>query len=455
MPPRANGRQSSVLLVAIGVGAVLRLVRLAGAPLMHPDGPAYLGLAQQLLQGRVGRVLGGYYSPLYPGVVAAFAAVGVPLELAGRLASTAASLAALPLLHLVVRRLVGSGAATAAVLVAAVQPALVKSSADVLPETLAGTLLLGWLAALIHERPLLAGLLAGATYLARPEGVLLVPLGLIWLFARTRKPRLALAYAALALAVMTPAVLALHARTGAWQLSPREGRITHQLGLGDATLLAATLEHPLGMIAALATGALRQLAYDAKALSPLLWLPFGAGLIATGVRGWTSWPLVVAGAFTALPLALNPSPRYAVPLLPLLLPWVGSGLVALGQRIARARLAAGGALGVALVVQALWISKPFDAACSREVSRTVLERYGAGQKLVAVDGRFAYGARGRALVPRSTRPEDALALAQRHGARLWLTRPAWIKRPWQPPPGARAVARPCGGTFVLFELDGS
>jgi len=100
------------------------------------------------------------------------------------------------------------------------------------------------------------------------------------------------------------------------------------------------------------------------------------------------------------------------------------------------------------------VSHPFDAACSREVSRVVLERYGPGQALVAVDGRFAYGARGRALVPPTTDPADALALARRSGARLWLTRPAWIRPPWTPPADARAVARPCGGTFVLFELGG-
>src|SRR5207302_1644268 len=90
------------------------------------------------------------------------------------------------------------------------------------------------------------------------------------------------------------------------------------------------------------------------------------------------------------------------------------------------------ALGVALVVQALWVSHPLDAACSREVSRLVLERYGPGQALVAVDGRFAYGARGRALVPPTTDPEDALALARRRGARLWLTPPAWVRPPWTP-----------------------
>jgi len=100
------------------------------------------------------------------------------------------------------------------------------------------------------------------------------------------------------------------------------------------------------------------------------------------------------------------------------------------------------------------VSHPLDAACSREVSQLVLERYGPGQALVAVDGRFAYGAHGRALVPPTTDPEAALALARRSGARLWLTRPAWIRPPWTPPADAYAVARPCGGTFVLFEVGG-
>src|SRR5438034_925856 len=48
----------------------------------------------------------------------------------------------------------------------------------------------------------------------------------------------------------------------------------------------------------------------------------------------------------------------------------------------------------------------------------------------------------------------ALPLARRSGARLWLTRPAWIRPPWTPPADAYAVARPCGGTFVLFEVGG-
>jgi len=333
------------------------------------------------------------------------------------------------------------------VLVAAVHPALVKASAQVLPETLAGALLLAWLVA---RRAGVAGALAGGAYLARPEGVLLLPLGL-WRLRRTRLRALVL-YAGAAVAVMAPALIALRAETGHWQLSPREARLALLTGVPGATTLAeAALRNPAALLARMAEGVARQVLYDATALGPLLVIPF---LLGVGAARETRGPLAVAAWFTALPLALNPSPRYAVPLVPLLLPATAAGLLALGERLGRHARVATAALGVALVVQALWVSHPFDAACSREVSQLVLERYGPGQALVAVDGRFAYGARGRALVPPTTDPDDALALARRSGARLWLTRPAWIRPPWTPPADAHAVARPCGGTFVLFEVGG-
>ena len=251
---------------------------------------------------------------------------------------------------------------------------------------------------------------------------------------------------------MAPALLALRAETAHWQLSPREARIALLTGVpGATTLTEAALRNPAALLARMAEGVARQVLYDATALGPLCAIPF---LLGVGAARETREPLAVAAWFTALPLALNPSPRYAVPLVPLLLPAAAAGLLALGERLGRHARLAMAALGVALVVQALWVSHPLDAACSREVSRLVLERYGPGQALVAVDGRFAYGAHGRALVPPTTDPEDALALARRSGARLWLTRPAWIRPPWTPPADARAVARPCGGTFVLFELGG-
>ena len=42
MPPRGKLRPGGALGVALALGAVLRVTRLLRAPLMHPDGPAYL-----------------------------------------------------------------------------------------------------------------------------------------------------------------------------------------------------------------------------------------------------------------------------------------------------------------------------------------------------------------------------------------------------------------------------
>src|SRR5206468_3608653 len=100
---------------ALAVGLAVRVLRLLRDPLIHPDGPAYLGLASGLLHGKVLAALGGYYSPLYPAAVAGLAASGLRLELAGRATALLAGLAALPLVHALVRRLAGERAADAAV----------------------------------------------------------------------------------------------------------------------------------------------------------------------------------------------------------------------------------------------------------------------------------------------------------------------------------------------------
>ena len=147
-----RSRVDPALLSALAVGLVVRLARIARAPLIHPDGPAYLALASDLLHGDVRRVLESYYSPAYPGLVAIAIAAGGAPEVAGRLAAAGAGLAALPLLHTLTRRLLGARAAGVAVLTAALHPALVKAGADVLPETLAGAFLLAWLVVLVGRR---------------------------------------------------------------------------------------------------------------------------------------------------------------------------------------------------------------------------------------------------------------------------------------------------------------
>ena len=457
MALRSKDRRIDRLLVAVGIGFAVRLLCLVRDPLLHPDGPAYLRLAANLLHGDVVRVLTGYYSPLYPALVAGLGALGLPLPLAGRVAAGIAGLAMLPFLHGVVRSLLGERAAGAAVLVAALHPALVKASAQILPESLAATLLLAWMAALLAARGArglaAAGALAGVAYLARPEGALLLPLGVAAAAGRRHRAGGLVVYLGAGLLVMAPVVVALHARSGRWELSPREARIMRSTGLsGEKTLLGAVRQEPVAVLRRIVAGAGRQLADDAKALGPLLWLPFAFGLFGGPPRGEQAWPLLVAGAFTALPLAINPSPRYAVPLVPLLLPTTAAGLLALGARLGRGAPLAAAALGVGLTAQALWLSHPFDRACWEEVRSLLRTRYGADHALVAVDGRFAYGAGWEAVVPDTTDPDDALALARRTGTRLWMTRPSWI-RGWHVPTQAKPAARPCGGTFVLFELE--
>src|SRR5437867_5399362 len=319
MPLRGKLGPGGPLAAALAVGLVVRVVRLLRAPLMHPDGPAYLELASGLVRGKVVAALGGYYSPLYPAAVAGLMATGLGPELAGRVTALLAGLAALPLVHALVRRLAGERAAGAAVLVAALHPTLVKASAQVLPESLAAALLLAWMAALLAARRArglaAAGALAGAAYLARPEGVLLLPLGVAAAAARRHRAGGLVVYVGAGLLVMAPVLVALHARSGRWELSPREARIMRSTGLsGEKTLLGAVRQEPVAVLRRVVAGAGRQLADDAKALGPLLWLPFAFGLFGGRPRGEQVWPLLVAGAFTALPLAINPSPRYAVPL---------------------------------------------------------------------------------------------------------------------------------------------
>src|SRR5262249_54094455 len=293
-----------------------------------------------------------------------------------------------------------------------------------------------------------AGVLAGAAYLARPEGAFLLPAGVAAAAGRRHRARGVALYVAAALVVMAPVPIALHARSGRWGLSPRRSRIIRSTGL----LPAPARSEPMAFRQRLVEGRGRQLTDDAKALGPFLWIPFAFGLARARPRGEQAWPLLIAAAFTALPLAMNPSPRYAVPLVPLLLPTTAAGLLLLRDRLRPAAPVPPSALGVGLVTEAVWVSHPFDRACWEGVCSLLRTRYGAEHALVAVDGRFAYGAGWEAVVPETTSPDDALALAHRTRTRLWMTRPRWI-RGWRVPEELRPAARPCGGTFVLFELE--
>ena len=112
-----------------------------------------------------------------------------------------------------------------------------------------------------------------------------------------------------------------------------------------------------------------------------------------------------------------------------------------------------GAGALVLAVLGIWPTRSVRRAVLARGARPGAARYGPGQSLVAVDGRFAYVADGKAIVPKTTQPSVALAMARERGARLWLTRPQWLGKAFVVPPDVHEVARPCAGVFILYELD--
>src|SRR5439155_381166 len=94
-----------------------------------------------------------------------------------------------------------------------------------------------------------AGALAGVAYLARPEGALLLPLGVAAAAGRRHRAGGLVVYLGAGLLVMAPVVVALHARSGRWELSPREARIMRSAGLSARGRGARGGPHRAGVVA--------------------------------------------------------------------------------------------------------------------------------------------------------------------------------------------------------------
>jgi hypothetical protein len=170
----AFARRRTLLIVALAVGLAVgsRGSRSIRSSIRRP---AYLAIAMDVVDGRLGRVLGGYYSrSTRRSSRCRRRSASAPSS--RRLTALVAGLASLPLLTRFVRRRLGASAAAAAVLVAACSPALVKASARSFRRRRA-TRSLGWLVALPRRRSP-RGRGCGARVL-RAGGVFLYPLGLV------------------------------------------------------------------------------------------------------------------------------------------------------------------------------------------------------------------------------------------------------------------------------------
>jgi hypothetical protein len=171
--------------VLAGVALAVRLAAMFLDPVMPRDGVALAETVAAFANGDFSALTGGPLHPLALLLAAFPAALGVPPERALALVAALASAAAVIPMFLLTRRIVGrDDDASAACLLFAVAPPLVRTGSTALSE---GLLLFFALAslhfaarALRHFHPardaMLAGAFAGAAWLARPEGLALIPL---------------------------------------------------------------------------------------------------------------------------------------------------------------------------------------------------------------------------------------------------------------------------------------
>ncbi len=227
--------------------------------MMMNDGPDFLWQAARLVEGDWSSALSHPYHPLYAGLTALVSAAGVGLEASAIVVALVGGLltvlAAWGLARLAFPD--EPAAPACAALVAAVAARFVEFGSDVQSDGLFAGLALSAVWATVSAarrdgargRLALAGVLAGLTYLVRPEGLFLALLPASWVVASPARlvPRAghALAFAGGLLLLVTPYVVALHEVTGVWGLSLKPSLAYAGLGEGESTWHAPA-DSPLG-----------------------------------------------------------------------------------------------------------------------------------------------------------------------------------------------------------------
>ena len=162
-----------------------RAVAAARVALIERDGVDYLVAASRLARGDTSGAVAHYYPPAYPAAVASVARLigSAPGEYTGQGAAALAGAGLAVLVALAGSLAFGRRAGLFAGLVAALHPSCVEQAAKVTADSLFSALALGSVVATVaaltrgrSSRPLLAlaGALAAASYLARPEGIVVL-----------------------------------------------------------------------------------------------------------------------------------------------------------------------------------------------------------------------------------------------------------------------------------------
>src|SRR4051812_16450794 len=160
-------------LVIFAVALATRLVAAAKTLLLDRDGVWYLKSAGFFAEGDVRSGLAFHYPPAFPALAALAERLGLDPEPAGlAVSAVAGALGAVFAAGIAWRH--GGRAAWVAGLTVALHPAVVEQGCAVTADALFASLLLGALLAAGRARWIPAGLLAAASYLARPEGIVAV-----------------------------------------------------------------------------------------------------------------------------------------------------------------------------------------------------------------------------------------------------------------------------------------
>jgi hypothetical protein len=353
-PPPPVPRSAWVLA---GLALAVRAAAAVLDPVPPKDGVALARTVEALADGRGAALLDALHAPLPAALAAPFAAAGLDPMAALALVAVLASAAAVIPLHSLCRRAFDLDAANGAALLYAVTPPLVRIGSTALGEGL--LLLLGLLAldgalrALRHFRPwkdgALAGLAAGGAFLARPEGLALLPLllaaplprggGRPW---RNRVAGAAAGLAAFAL-VAGPWLAAEASRRGRFEILPGKSAavLLGRAAPTDPGGAAPAERHSLPAAVLQATGALPEAMHPAPAVLAFVGLLSLFAMRRCGkVIGPPLFVLAAAGLFLGGVVLLEwrygyGGRRHAAMAGTLLLPFAGAGLVRAGGLLGR------------------------------------------------------------------------------------------------------------------------
>lgn len=407
-------------------GAAVRILAAIPSVVIDPDGSRYLAMARLILEGRIHEALTTppYSHPLYPMLIAfGQAFVDRPLLIGTLISALLGGAAAVPL-HFMARRAWNERVADVAVLLYVFLPEAAILGGSVMTESLFfclffSAMAVGW-SALERgswERGSVAGLLAAAAWLTRPEGAYLAPLFLFAAAWHRRRSTIAAAAAMLLTALLAsyPYLLFIHGHTGRFSVSasPFSAGL-----LGLLTGETAAAGYQVSDKSAEEFGEYRYIRDYGRVLGPALYIaktivkilfyvlvPFlalGFAFLRRQDFRWGpgSYLLVAAGGYFLPPVLafVAGTPfgfRYILAPLILLLPVAAVGLLWAAER-ARHPRALPVALAVICLAMSVRIVKPrrSEKAALARAGRVILEKLGPGRKIAGMAQEIEHYARG-------------------------------------------------------------